>query len=312
MGLATTNARLAAAVLDSLEGSGLEFAVLHGEEAIAAGDVTSDLDVVVAIHPIAAVAQAAAQLESAGLFPVIVWDYDVGGTATVLLATRDASEGVQLDLMYDPSGRGKYGARTGPMLASRVSGVRWPTVGDEHRIAYLIRKRHVKGDEGRLNVLLSEARQIFQPQFMTLVRETFSRRVADSIQDLVDGRGSARRVPYPGGYRFRNAWRRAKRILHPTGFWVEIADESAAEAVVEVAERFKRFLPAVAVGVRPSGLLARIGWILSIVAPVRWRAGVYLSGGFGWPRGDLRLAALGDLDILCSQIVHGMNTRLRP
>ena len=308
--MATTDARLAAAVLDSLAQSGLEFAVLHGEQGIARGESVSDVDVVVAMKPRLVIERASASLESAGLRPIMIWDYDVGGTATVFLTTSDASDGVQLDLMYDPHGQGTYGARCGPMLASRVNGERWPTVGEAHRIAYLIRKRHVKKDAERLRELLSEARLFPQTEFSSLVRETFASRVAVSILDLVAG-GRSSHIPLPRGYRASNAARGARRLLRPTGFWVEITGESATALALGVARRFERFLPVVAMSRRPRGGLAQMSWIMSKVVPVRWRAGVFVSVGIGWPRGDLRLVVPNDLDELCSRIVEAMNSEVR-
>jgi hypothetical protein len=307
--LATTSAALAAAVLDSLEKCGLEFAVLHGEESIAAGNVFSDLDVVVGTHPAAALSQASIVLGDAGVYPILIWDYDVGGTTTVFLATADASEGVQLDLMYDPLGRGKYGAKTGPMLASRVSGERWPTVGTQCRTAYLIRKRHVKGDFGRLERLLSDARQFANADFNSIVRETFSSPVADSILGLVAGNGRFGSVPFARSYKLRNALRLVRRVLRPTGFWVEIGGESGSELIGRVLVRFKRFLPVVETGRRPRGVGAQVRWVASDVVPVRWRPGLFVSQRFGLPRGDLRIPTFDDVDRLCSRIVDAMRIR---
>lgn len=300
-------------MLDSLDQSGLEFAVLHGEEAIAAGEVGSDLDVVVGTHPIAALEQVSRLLESAGVRPVMVWDYDVGDTATVFLATEDASEGVQLDLMYDPRGIGKYGAKTGPMLASRAMGARWPVVGAPHRIAYLVRKRDVKQDPVRLSALVSQAREIDPPVFSDVVNETFSPKVAASILDLVAGRETGSRVPFPFGYQARNNWRRVTRVLKPTGFWVEIVGESGVEGAHLIAGRFQRFLPIVEVSGRPGGGLAQMSWLWSTVAPVRWRAGLLVtwipSSNRRWPRGDFEVQTDG-LRTLCERVVEAMNQEL--
>jgi hypothetical protein len=308
--MATTNARLAAVVLDSLAQSGLEFALLHNEEAVATGTVASDLDVVVGLRPEAAIEQASPFLEAAGLRPIMVWDYDVGATATFFLATHDASEGVQLDLMYDPAGRGKYGAKTVPMLASSFPGVRWPHVGPAHRTAYLIRKRFVKQDAIGLRRQITEAGQFASVDFSAVVRETFSRPVANSVLELVGGRGLSSHVPYPAAYGARNLMRRLRRVVRPTGFWVEISGQSAIEVAEGVANRFLRFLPVVAATERPRGQLAQVGWFLSRVFPVRWRAGVVVSAGSGRPRGDLQLEAAVGVDEVCSRVVDAMSRRV--
>jgi hypothetical protein len=308
--MATTNARLAAAVLDSLAQSGLQFALLHNEGAIATGQVPSDLDVVVGVPPGAVIQRVSTLLEAAGLRAIMVWDYDVGDTATIFLATSDASEGVQLDLMYDPVGRGKYGAKTGPMLESSVPGLRWPHVGPMHRTAYLIRKRSVKQDAIGLRRQITEAGRFSPVDFSSVVRGTFSRRVANSVLGLVEGRGLSSHVPYPAAYGARNLMRRLRRVVRPTGFWVDISGHSAMEVAEGVANRFLRFLAVAVATERPRGHIAQLGWVVSRVLPVRWRAGVVVSAGSGRPRGDLQLEAAVGVDEMCSRVVDAMSRRV--
>ena len=307
--MATTDAKLAAAVLDSLAESDLEFALLHNEGAIAAGTVPSDLDVVVGVPPVAVIQRAAALLEAEGLLPIMLWDYDVGDTATVFLATRDASQGVQLDLMYDPRGRGKYGAKTRPMLASSVPGKRWPHVGPLHRTAYLIRKRSVKQDDAGLRRHITDAGRFSSPEFTHAVRETFSRRVATSVLGIVEHGVASSHVPYPAAYGARNLVRRLRRVVRPTGFWVDISGGSASDVAEGVASRFLRFLPTALATERPAGRIAQSRWVLSQVLPVRWRASVVVSAGTGRPGGDLQLEASG-VDEACRRIVDAMNRKV--
>jgi len=307
--MATTDAHLAAAVLDGLVAAGVEFAILHNEEKIAGGDVGSDLDVVVAARPHTVIRQVRPVLERAGLRPIMVWDYDVGHTLTVFLATPNASGGVQLDLMCDPTGRGKYGAKTESMLESRVAGARWPTVGPLHRLTYLIRKRHVKQDDDRLTTLVVEARSFPAEDLAAVIQETFTPRVAESLSRVVFGGDTREAPPYPRGYHPRNVARWLGRLRKPAGFWVEITGDPPPELLNEVADRFGRILPVVGAGVRP-GRLSQIGWLRAAVAPIRWRAGLYVSGGIGWPAGDLRIAPSEDLDSLCFDIVGAMTQRL--
>jgi hypothetical protein len=300
---------LAAEVLDALVAAGVEFAVLHNEEETAAGEVTSDLDLVVAQEPRTVLSLARSWLERVGVCPVVLWDYDVGHTSTVFLATADASEGVQLDLMYDPMGHGKYGARTDRMLETRVDGVRWPTVGSLHRLAYLMRKRHVKQDEERLTALIAEARFLPTLEMETAFLETFSPKIARSLVQIASGMAS-RAVPYPRGYRIRDVARRVGRIRKAAGFWVEIEGGPSPDLLNAVADRFGRFLPVTGASLRPSAFWAEVEWWRAEVAPVRWRAGLFASDGADWPRGDLRVAPSDDLDVLCVQIVAAMDQRV--
>jgi hypothetical protein len=308
--MATTDARLAAAVLDGLATAGIEFAVLHNEETIAAGEVHSDLDVIVATKPRTAIRDLAPYLEQVGLRPIVLWDYDVSETLTAFLVTPDASEGVQLDLMFDPMGQGKYGARTGRMLERRVAGVRWPTASPIDRLAYLIRKRHVKRDSLRLNTLLTQARLFPAAELQGVIHETFSPRIATGLVSMANGATPKQASAYPLGYRLRDLARRVKRLRNPAGFWVEIAGDPPLELLDSIAERFGRILPVAGAGLRPRWLVSRFGWLLTVLAPVRWRAGLYVSGGTGWPSSDLRLPPNHDLDTLCSQIVEAMHARI--
>ncbi len=127
--MATTDPRLALASLEGMRAAGVRFALLHGADRLSGGEV-SDVDLVVAEDPVSVVQRAAVSWQTRGLVPVVLWPYDIGGTATVFLATPDASEGVQLDLLHDPEGVGKYGVKSGALLASATQAAALPTVSD--------------------------------------------------------------------------------------------------------------------------------------------------------------------------------------
>lgn len=308
--MATTNASLAADVLDGLIDAGVEFAFLHGEQEAAAGVVKSDIDLVVANKPTSVLAVARPCLERIGVRPFVLWDYDLGHTSTVFLATADASEGVQLDLMCDPKGHGKYGARTGAMLESRVAGVRWPAVGHLHRLAYLVRKRQVKQDHERLQALLVEIRSFPAQEVGAVLRESFAPQIAGNLAEIISGRATGGSAPYSSSYRVRDMVRKAGRLRRPAGFWVEMAGDPHSDLLDTVAGRFGRILPMVATGFRPPGFLSQVEWLRTEVAPVRWRAGLFVSGGAGWPSGDLRVEKSEDLDGICSRVVRAMSQRI--
>jgi hypothetical protein len=308
--MATTDARLAAAVLDGLAATGIPFAVLHNEDKIADGNVESDLDIVVGVEPRTVVRRLSESLQEVGLRPVLLWDYDVSMTVTVFLVTSDASEGVQLDLLCDPMGHGKYAARTGRLLQGRVAGTRWPTVNSVDCLAYLVRKRHVKGDVRRLDDLLAQARSLPANELHNSLSETFSPRVATQLKRMIDEARPDQNAAYPLGYSFRDLARRAVRLGSPVGFWVEVEGDPPFDTLNSIAEVFKRILPMSRAGMRPRSVAAQVPWLLSVVAPVRWRAGLYISGGTGWPGGDLRLPPAQSISESCAHIVDAMNGRL--
>ena len=112
----TTSGELATRLLDVLSGTRAEFVVLHREADIAHGLVTSDLDLAVGDDVFATIRALVGPAGAAGLVPVAAWPYDLTSMST-FWCTHDARDGVQLDLTYDPDGLGRYGFRTGEMLA---------------------------------------------------------------------------------------------------------------------------------------------------------------------------------------------------
>lgn len=71
------------------------------------------------------------------------------GTASVFFATETAEEGIQLDLLHDPSGSGRYGFRTTALLEEVQFVDGWPALSHGAGLVYLLRKRLVKGNEER-------------------------------------------------------------------------------------------------------------------------------------------------------------------
>ncbi|MGH8950712.1 MAG: hypothetical protein ACRDX9_04745, partial [Acidimicrobiia bacterium] len=136
--MATTSSDAAFEAVAALEEAEVRFAVLHGEGELARREVDSDIDIV-SDRPVHELVRASARhWAAAGLYPMIVWPYDVGGTGSVFLATQDAQQGVQLDLLHDPSGRGRYGARSDRLLSVSRPGSRFTTVAPGEQMAYLL------------------------------------------------------------------------------------------------------------------------------------------------------------------------------
>ena len=97
----TTSGELARACLAGLRDAGAKFAVLHDYEQLES-DRMSDVDIVVGQDPRTVIRATESMWRERGLLPIILWPYDIGGTATLFLATPDARDGVQLDMLHDP------------------------------------------------------------------------------------------------------------------------------------------------------------------------------------------------------------------
>jgi hypothetical protein len=208
--VSTTSSQLAGEALDGLARSGVRFAVLHGEPALAAGHGVSDVDTVTSFSPERVICLARAAWAEAGLHPVMLWPYDVGAK-TVFLATSDASDGVQLDLLHDPDGHGRLRLRSDSMLRAAQPGVRWPILPQRMEATYLLRKRRVKGQAEE------------------------AERLAEQLRLL----GGPAPIEAPGRSAYgRKMWRAIGRVVQPIGFWLD-APTIAGKAV---ADRFARFL----------------------------------------------------------------------
>ncbi len=313
--MATTDPTLAATALDILASESIPFAVLHSEESIINGNATSDIDLVVGCTPYQMLGIVTREFHRVGLYPVVLWPYDVADTATLLLATEDGSDGVQLDLLCDRAGLGHYGIRSGRILEMATDGRRWPTACPDHELLYSIRKRHWKGQHGRLLALAGEGRRGKERLSLQYeAQQLFERRVADQVSGFLTGEAGrfTEEPALPAGYRIRNFNRRFARLRRPVGFWVDLSEHFyELSRVADIAARFGRFLPTVGWGSRPRGMMEELAWGIREVAPVRWRAGLYASWSDspGRLRPDLVLAGsdAGETD---RRIVAEMEKRL--
>jgi hypothetical protein len=292
--------------------SGVALALLHREADLLSGDVASDVDMAVGEPPRQLLTRSLGRLHQAGLYPVVVWEYDVGGTATVFLSTGDASDGVQLDLLFDPEGHGKYGVRTKAMIDAARPGERWPRAEPLGELAYLIRKRQVKGDRPRMTELVEQAQSVPAAAFDEAVRTTLSDPAAGEVLAMVRDRSSAghRRSP---AYWTLATQRLGRRALHPIGCWTELEGDGAEHQSPALAARFGRFLLRGVASARPVGRPAQARWWAREVAPVRWRAGLLVSWGEKPPliSPDVLISTHGsDLSALSEKVVATMESRL--
>jgi len=294
--MATTSPEAALNAVAAIEKTDVRFAILHNETALAAGAVSSDVDMVVDRAVGELVRAVAGGWAACGLYPIIVWPYDVGGTGSIFLTSSDAREGAQLDILHDAAGRGRYGARSDLLLGRVEAGRRFPIVSPAERAAYLLAKRLSKGK-------IDEAlRLVDQAASTGIALEVLEPRVADVVAAFIrDGSMPRRwrRIPSPGHI--------LTRLLHPVGGWVEIRTENGEALAEELIRRFGRFLP----HARHIAAPHLATWTTS-VAPIRWRAGVVASHGarIGMtPAPDVLIEGPASTDEACEMAVLSLASR---
>jgi hypothetical protein len=312
--VATTDPEVAARALDALVQSDIDAVVLHREREIAAGNVVSDVDLVIGCAPHEAIARAWPLLTRAGLHPIVAFPYEVS-ELTVFICDDVAQGAAQIDLLADSAGTSVFGLRRHALLSRATKGVRWPAADPLDEILYLTRKRQVKNDHRQVEALRARAASFASSAQRARARELFVPSVATAVVNaLENGLDSAAYRP-EWGYQVRTLRRRLTRVRRPAGFWVELVSSSPEPTTLagRVACRFGKFLVATGVMARPDGP-AELPRFLSDVARVRWRPGVVFSTASRprFPRADLVVRGDGiDPDDLASQTVVAMERRVR-
>jgi hypothetical protein len=294
--VATTDRPTAESALDTLHRVGVSFAILHG---FAPGsDPNSDVDVVVDRHPREVLALSRQEWAKEGLRPIAFWRYDIGGAAAIFLATPDASRGVQLDLLYDPKGAGKYRVRSSLLLETSHLRDGWPRVSEQASLIYLWQKRIAKGQAERLVELA----------------EQLARHDAEEMDRLaveLTGRALGRREAGRMVAGIRTTWahmtRIGERLRHPAGYWAHCEDSEVAH---EVAWRFRRILVGSWVSPVPWGAGAQLLWLCRLRFATM-RPLLVLSTGELPRRWDPDLTVTGtDVAAAAESITAGMAGRL--
>ena len=267
--MGTTSGALAASVIDALVDQDVSFAVLHRAAELHDGKVESDIDLVVADPPLVLMRRLRSALGRLDLNTVMVWRYDAGQTLTFFLARSDLGEGVQLDLLCDPLGHGKYGIRTGVLL-EETQRAEWPQLLPLPGKLYLLRKRIVKGQQDRVSQLVTELGAFSSEEIERSIDRLLVRKAAHSVRAALVGEltRSASATPW-----LARASRLGGRILNPTGAWVH-GDRLAPEAAREIAGHLQRFIPRVEVGPARGR-----SWRLRHIEPLRRRPAVVISYG---------------------------------
>jgi hypothetical protein len=239
--MAITRANLACLLLDTLASTGVQYAVLHGEDRIADGQAESDVDVVIGSPPHQVVRSLAPLLAASGLCLGLVWPYDVCALTAIWLVAP-GPDGVRLDLVCDPDGQGRYGVRTDALLHRRVRGRCWWRLDGHAERLYLLSKRAEKRDRpGTLRLL-----DIGQADRQALVRLS-GMVLADwrqpRIVRLLDGGPDSAGTGPPLRVRLLRAQRLADRARHGIGCWLTVAGDPSGQTAVALHRSFARVLP---------------------------------------------------------------------
>lgn len=300
--MATTNGELALTAVQGLTDAGVEYAFLHGVERLLSGDV-SDLDLVAPAPARTVLTVVAPYWLRLGLHPVLFWPYDVGDTATIFLSNADATDGVQLDLLHDPRGAGKYGIRTQSLLTDVTNDTGMPEISPSASLVYQWTKRVAKGQLDRLPDLRDRAKGIETSRITEAsLKLTGSESTALELLGQREP-GKASKRPVPGLAEVRRRWR---RVLRPIGFWGHIEQRDVAE---EATRRFGRFLVHAECDEAP-GKWTPV-WYARRVWPVVIRPSIFISAGRpSHIPSPFELVKVGDPNRACSQLVGAMQRRL--
>ncbi|MFZ0012861.1 MAG: hypothetical protein WAL25_01980 [Acidimicrobiia bacterium] len=297
----TTSSDAALRALRGLAEAEVDYAVLHGADKLLSGGI-SDVDTVVGETPQSILRKARGPWEHHGLYPVVTWPYDIGGTETVFLVDRSVAEGVQLDLLFDPRGLGKYGVRSAPLLATS-GGQSIPLISETAGLIYLWRKRTVKGNQDALDELRFAARDVDEDEL-----RSSSEAITGSTRTASELKGETEPAKPGGSHRSVRARRLLDRVLHPIGLWAHVGQRPLAE---DLARRLDRVLVIGRAGAVPAGPL-ELWWYASRIRPTTSRPGVFVSYGRvpRWcPRPDLVVADKTP-DEATSALVAYMNSRV--
>lgn len=244
--MATTSPELATDLLRAFTREGIDYALLHGAAQLQARGPISDVDVVIGNVPKVSVPVAIRIAGAVGLYPVAVWKYDVGA-CTLFLVTDAMEQSVQLDLLYDPHGRGKYGLRSPALLGGAYTENGLSMVSQVDETLYLLRKRIVKRDFNRAHqarvALSSHNRSAVDKR----IKDVFDRHVAHLVRRFLDESQATVSLPEvvsrPMSTASRVRWI-IDRVVAPAGVTVGPLPADLAQVV---ASRLMRGLPRVEV-----------------------------------------------------------------
>lgn len=308
--MATTAPELAVGLLDALDRLEVRFALFHDEASVAVGEVTSDLDLVVDRAPGEIIRELLPTFRQVGLRVVSHCNYDTGSTAFFLVSST-AGGSVQLDLVFDPSGFGRYALKTDEALHQAERGVRWFHLCELDEVIYLLFKRHLKRDRARFDDALLRARRLGPDAVLRRGRDLLGSRSLRALENLLVGGFEASAASWGLGGRARQVIRYARRLRRPVGYWLHVIDDDEGAIAGGILALCEGALPIADAGPMPGRLPVLIRWWCREVAPARWRPLLVVSQGHnpGWPAPDLVLSAgTMSIDALVAEISERMET----
>jgi hypothetical protein len=152
-----------------------------------------------------------------GLSLVMTWEYDLGALTSFWMS-KDGSDGVQLDLLEDPHGRGRYGFRTERAFRFADTTEWPPRLSGPAMLVYLLSKRIAKGDFDRADGIIRELNAVSCFQDLGLL----SRRVRRLIARAISGNFPSSRYRQYLKWRNRASVLGIRRLAKPTGIVVSV------------------------------------------------------------------------------------------
>ena len=282
--VATTDRAIAHRTLEVLHSVLPRSALLHGAERFSENRPMSDLDVAVDGLSRNWHGELVAGLAEAGQMPLVVWPYD-SGAVTLFLATDGLAEGVQLDLLFSPSGEGRYGFRSTTALRDTSPRTPIDSLSPVDSWLYQVQKRWMKGQRAQLDDLISSP----PADREVLLRRTcvlFAGKHVTLIRALIEGHEPVG----PGRHLFNDLPRITRRLITPAGLWVHSQSPDGVCAK-EIHRRLSRFLLRTSLLAWPSR--NPLGRIVDTqrIARLRWRAGVAVTFGPRTSPADIDIAS---------------------
>jgi glycosyltransferase involved in cell wall biosynthesis/thymidylate kinase len=260
-------ARLVMRIFSELESSGVEFALLHGDDD-APPDVASDVDIAFAAPPPQTIEPVLQRLASAGELVIVQrLHYDVlHGYYYILQVPGAPLRFLHLDCLCDPVGVNRYRLPTQYLLEGAVAGPYGRRIARHKEAVYLLMKRAVKGriSPQGLDVLRKRFRDA-SDELWADVRHWFGPSAKREVELLLRNQAAAARpalnVLATNARRqalwrhpFRSTWslltqlgRKWRRFVQPTGLFVVVIgpdgsgkSTAAREVLAQLERAFRR------------------------------------------------------------------------
>jgi glycosyltransferase involved in cell wall biosynthesis/thymidylate kinase len=249
--------RLLLRILSELETSGLEFALLHGDDD-APPDVTSDVDMAFAVPPPLAIEPILQRLCRAGEATIVQrLHYDIPHAYYYILRLPGAPlRFLHLDCLCDPIGVNRYRLPTRYLLEGAAAGAYGRRIARDREAIYLLMKRVVKGRVSQSSLAVLRDRFRDAPEHLWLdVRYWFGRTPRKDVELLLSAQDpdearaplqalaamAARRARWrhplrSAGSHVVQAVRKCQRFLQPTGlFVVVVGPDGSGKSTVATA-----------------------------------------------------------------------------